>query len=121
MPRFVILRHELADRDSHWDVMLERADGLMTWSINSIPANGEAVEARRLPDHRSIYLDYEGPVSRNRGHVRRWDAGTYEFVCPGDRVFSVRVQGNQLNGLLHFEQIDVTDDWQVKLESDQKS
>jgi len=32
----------------------------------------------RTPDHRAMYLDYEGPISGNRGTVRRVDAGSWD-------------------------------------------
>lgn len=86
MPRFVILRHELPPTDTrglHWDLMLENAETLWTWALPQEPV-GERMEmiAARLPDHRPAYLDYEGAVSNQRGTVRRWDAGTFEWEQP---------------------------------------
>jgi hypothetical protein len=75
MPRFVVLEH---DRPVlHWDLMLEAGDVLQTWRLAKPPALGCAIEATALPDHRRIYLDYEGPISGDRGMVRRWDAGLF--------------------------------------------
>ncbi len=48
-----------------------------------------------LPPHRAIYLHYEGPISGNRGHVRRVDAG-YALVLlwqPQRAVLAVRMHG----------------------------
>ena len=36
------------------------------------------MDAEVLPDHRLAYLDYEGPISGDRGSVTRWDRGTYD-------------------------------------------
>ena len=77
MPRFVILEHD--HPDLHWDLMLEMGDALRTWRLPAPPPD-DPRDATALGDHRVAYLDYEGPVSGNRGNVKRWDAGTYETV-----------------------------------------
>lgn len=82
MPRFVVLRHECPAgyvRPSHWDFMLEAEGVLRTWALPDAPGAGEAMTAEALDDHRLEYLDYEGPLSGDRGAVTRWDQGTYEF------------------------------------------
>ncbi|HZZ78671.1 MAG TPA: DNA polymerase ligase N-terminal domain-containing protein [Gemmataceae bacterium] len=75
MPRFVILEHD--HPSLHWDLMLEAGDVLQAWRLAAPPTESDAVEATQLGDHRRAYLDYEGPVSGNRGTVKRWDAGTF--------------------------------------------
>ena len=83
MPRFVILRHEGRDPEQpsvHWDLMLESGGILRTWALAALPAAGEPITAEQLPDHRLHYLDYEGPLSGNRGSVTRWDHGSFELV-----------------------------------------
>jgi hypothetical protein len=45
----------------------------------------------RLPDHRRVYLDYEGPISGGRGEVVRVEAGT--FRSDEDRVLDLRHAG----------------------------
>jgi hypothetical protein len=115
MPRFVILRHELPQGSSHWDVMLEADAALLTWSIAELPAYGQTVVAKRLADHRQMYLDYEGPISGDRGHVCRWDSGTYETARASDGEHVVRMHGIRLNGVLDFKRIDETDHWELSL------
>ncbi|HBE68769.1 MAG TPA: hypothetical protein DDW52_11540 [Planctomycetaceae bacterium] len=44
-----------------------------------------SVSAERLIDHRRHYLTYEGPVSGNRGEVKRVASGTYERFAYGKR------------------------------------
>lgn len=73
--RFVILEHD--HPFVHWDLMLETGETLETWRLLSYPQPGRWVDAERLPAHRSLYLDYEGPVSNDRGTVKRIVAGDY--------------------------------------------
>jgi DNA polymerase Ligase (LigD) len=76
MPRFVILEHD--HHHLHWDLMLEAGEVLQTWRLAQPPIEPPCVIAATiLGDHRRIYLEYEGPVSGDRGTVQRWDAGTY--------------------------------------------
>lgn len=109
--RFTVLHHESPSGD-HWDLLFESGDALETWSVppRSSPVPGEFLEsfrcpATRQPDHRSIYLDYEGPVSGNRGFVRRVDTGTYEKPAP-DRF---RLDGTIFHGVVSFEGFDEND------------
>ena len=92
MPRFVLLYHECPAkyaRASHWDLMLEVGESLRTWALLSCPTTGAAAQsytaslfpacaaastenivgAEPLGDHRRDYLEYEGPVSGQRGRV----------------------------------------------------
>ena len=89
MPRFVILEHD--HPVLHWDLMLETGPLLRTWRLSAPPEPGVATGALYLFLHRLYYLDYEGPVSGNRGHVSRWDAGTFELEVddPGRLVISL--------------------------------
>ncbi|MFO1066342.1 MAG: hypothetical protein U0892_20995 [Pirellulales bacterium] len=77
-PRFVLLRHEMeadAGRGDHWDLMLEENGTLLTFELERLPNGPGTVIAKRLADHRMAYLDLEGHVSGNRGHVIRLDRG----------------------------------------------
>src|ERR1700685_2718114 len=81
--RFVILRHEGTANYKpgvHWDLMLEYGPALKTWGLEKLPDPQHAVEAEHLPDHRLAYLEYEGPVSKDRGTVSRFDFGQYELI-----------------------------------------
>jgi hypothetical protein len=108
MPRFVILCHELplnSPRASHFDLMLEHDGVLRTWACDKVPAPGESVRAERLADHRLAYLDYEGPVSCDRGDVQRVAVGTYEVVVDDDSQLRVRLLGDSLRGVLTLERL----------------
>jgi hypothetical protein len=102
--RYVILHHTGIPMP-HYDLMFELVPGnrLATWRSLDWPVeSGTLVE--RLPDHRRDYLDYEGPVSNNRGQVTRILAGTLRveafsndlviLTTDVDRRFSFRREGD---------------------------
>jgi hypothetical protein len=97
MPRFVILRHE-SPGGLHWDLMLEAGESLRTWALPQPPEPHVELACRALPDHRLAYLDYEGPVSGNRGSVTRWDQGTYTLVSEIAEELVVELRGGMLVG-----------------------
>jgi hypothetical protein len=107
MPRFVILRHDMpagSERGTHYDLMLEAAGVLRTWALSELPAEGNVTPAEALPDHRLAYLEYEGPVSGNRGTVTRVDEGEYEVLAESAERFQVRLAGKGLVGRLELRQ-----------------
>jgi hypothetical protein len=116
MARFVLLYHDCPPnymRASHWDLMLEADGVLRTWAIARLPrgwsnarertavigsecpplADQNRVAAERLSDHRIEYLQLEGPLSADRGSVRRIDEGTYEIVAACDDAWQFRLAG----------------------------
>jgi hypothetical protein len=101
--RFVVLRHEgTADYKPgvHWDLMLESGQSLRTWALAELPTADRGVEAEQLPDHRLAYLDYEGPISGDRGSVSRWDQGEFEVVAESEYEWIVSLAGRRLHGQL---------------------
>jgi hypothetical protein len=109
MPRYVILLHDLtpestplgSGRGTHWDLMFEWGETLRTWAVPRQPSPGKSDQAEQLADHRLAYLDYEGPVSGNRGHVTRWDQGSYEVLAELEHELRVRLRGARgLTGLV---------------------
>lgn len=132
MPRFVLLYHDCPrsfGKPSHWDLMLERDAGLSTWSFETLPevwrrtlgvstrAVSDAITAEKLPDHRLAYLDYEGPVSCNRGMVTRCDAGEYQPVEVTATLINVRLQGAKLAGVLQLKKLS-HQRWQASFAAD---
>ncbi len=116
--RFVILRHEMpqaSPRSSHWDWMFEDQSSagrvLRTWALQTLPDEDCPARAERLSDHRIAYLDYEGPVSRNRGHVSRFDAGTFQLNSSSLARSSVvlHLQGNRYQGTLVLSLLQTSD------------
>ncbi|MFN3190093.1 MAG: hypothetical protein ACE361_06180 [Aureliella sp.] len=92
--RFALLRHEIPrpsqgernldyQLESHWDLMLEGLEKLVTLQIAFLPQLAaksslpSELQAKRIADHRPLYLEYEGQISGNRGYVRRYAAGEY--------------------------------------------
>ena len=59
--------------------MLEADGVLQAWRLALPPEpSAGAIAATALADHRVMYLDYQGPVSGNRGQVTQWDAGAFD-------------------------------------------
>ncbi len=98
-PRFVILHHVQAQGE-HWDLMLQTGAVLATWRLAALPdANtGRAVPAEAIGDHRLDYLTYEGPLSRDRGSVRRIDEGRYALLEQVGTHWTIDFQGRILRG-----------------------
>lgn len=132
MLRYSILFHD--HPAPHWDLFLD-PDGLAllwSWRLPAPPDSPLAVElppdaklpraakfpakiaAARQPDHRRLYLDYEGPVSGNRGTVTLWDRGEYELL-PGSETqaplacLHIRCRGARLTGKILLNQSHGTD------------
>jgi hypothetical protein len=95
VPRFVILRHQ-TQQGEHFDCMLELGGVLKTWSLPRRPELGVEISGEALPDHRIEYLDYEGPISGDRGAVSRWEYGTYTPDLCTDTEWIVQLIGEQL-------------------------
>jgi len=98
--RYTLLKHE-KDGDFHVDFLLDcGAERLLSWQIcdenftkalifaanffnlNESPKHiidTVSVACHRSFDHRKLYLDYEGEISSNRGHVTRIECGNWEL------------------------------------------
>lgn len=89
--------------------MLQRGQVLATWRLARLPVGLKAddkVPAEELPDHRLAYLDYQGPLSRNRGTVRRVDRGRYDLLSRNRGGWTVRLRGRRLRGRFRLRRID---------------
>lgn len=99
-------------RISHWDLLLEQPTGfgekLLAFAAPTPPEEwGHTVVVEQLPEHRLVYLDYQGPVSGNRGSVSRVLDGTIQWQecsatsliaavqSPGIRADTVKVHMKQ--------------------------
>ena len=118
MPRFVLLKHD-APSSPHWDFMLEAGVGLATWSLPAIPLAGQTLIAHKLDDHRAEYLDYEGPVSNDRGYVTRHDQGEFQWLEQTEAKLQIAIEGEELQGQIVIEQIPdkPARDWQLTFTS----
>ena len=108
MPRYVILEHD--HPVLHWDLMLEAGDTLRTWRLAAPTHPGRTVVATPIGKHRRLYLDYEGPVSGNRGRVIRWDAGTFGWHTDEADQVGVHLDGGRVRGTAILQQSQ-TGDW----------
>jgi len=101
MPRYVILRHEGSatyQPGVHWDLMLEMAGALRTWALAELPTAARPIAAQPLPDHRLAYLDYEGPITGDRGSVAHWDEGEFDVLSESPDELAISLAGDQLRG-----------------------
>ncbi len=109
MPRFVVLVHD--HPTLHWDFLLEEDAALRTWRLLQPPDTSGPIAAQALSDHRLDYRDYEGPVSRGRGEVRRWDRGEFSTLYQNAERVEFRLHGEKLNGLFVLEAVDSAGNW----------
>lgn len=81
--RFVVLWHEVENmpgRQNHYDFLLEVAGFFVTLELGALPWEAVEVHGRVLSPHRLEYWELEGPVSGNRGSVKRITRGHYQCV-----------------------------------------
>ncbi len=71
---------------------------LPTWALERPPDDKAAQIAIRLADHRLAYLDYEGPLTSDRGHVERWDRGICSVLSLTEDCWQLHFQGERLTG-----------------------
>jgi len=109
--RFVILHHRLGASE-HWDLMLEKGDVLATWQLLKDPTGPDPfpIPARRIGDHRTDYLIYEGPLSEGRGHVHRVDRGDLELHTLAADMCAFSADGTILRGRFELRR-QADDSW----------
>jgi hypothetical protein len=111
-PRFVLLEHDHPER--HWDLMLEVGEVLWTWRLpEPLPPRQPTIPATRIGDHRLLYLDYEGPVSGQRGTVKREDAGTFTPLELRPDHVHVRLHGGRATGEVILRAVRPGDEWEL--------
>jgi hypothetical protein len=125
---FAVLHHQLpiySSRLSHWDLLMAspqpESKQLICFELAEPPDRWTALShARRLPDHKTIYLTYEGPVSNDRGEVSRVLDGLLEWVGFDSHSFEVLLrphshwEGAKPLRIRMWQDRDHTDDmWKV--------
>jgi hypothetical protein len=140
MPRFVLLYHDCPpayERPSHWDLMFEAGEVLRTWALERLPAawkavqsqtaatfgdcapvaSADSVSATMLGDHRRDYLEFEGPLSGNRGAVTRVAAGSFVSERQTDYE-SIALSGSQIDGRIVLDKSNSNvDEWILRFSS----
>lgn len=114
---FAILFHDCPHnlhRQSHWDLLLEApspqtplSHPLLTFEVLSPPQSwfDGPVNVTQLPNHRSVYLSYEGTLTDNRGVVTRIAAGRLEWLLVEEDLLIARLDSSLLT-TLNFEALD---------------
>ncbi|MDZ4817462.1 MAG: DNA polymerase ligase N-terminal domain-containing protein [Planctomycetota bacterium] len=121
MPRFVVLEHTGTPDYKpgvHWDFMLEDADSLRTWELAAPLTSDTPIAAIELPAHRLAYLEYEGPISQNRGNVRRFDCGEYELLSASEAEITLRLMGTQCRGIARLTRYADSTNWTFVLSAE---
>jgi hypothetical protein len=115
MSRFALLEHDTrtaggvppAERGVHWDLLVEIPGQALvpTWRLAADPLTTPGpIPALRIKDHRRLYLEYEGPVSGDRGWLRRVDAGAGDSAIVTGNTLTVRLTGQRLHGWFEIAQ-----------------
>jgi hypothetical protein len=124
--RFALLYHACPPdygKPDHWDLLLEREGHFDAWNLwrlprawhetlrkaTSLPATSAGFPptelhcpAIALPPHRLHYFEYEGPLSDDRGTVRRYDRGTYRQASRTADHLAFELQGQHLHGMAYL-------------------
>lgn len=97
--RFVVLRH-VTRGDAHYDLMIDLGHALATWKTAQPPetAGDHGLACEQIADHRRAYLDYEGPISGDRGSVTQHDRGTCRIESSTEERWVVSFEGERLRG-----------------------
>jgi len=107
MPRCVLLLHHTPDGASHHDWMFQPGDDpeelLITFRLDERPDQGAGPwRAERLDDHRPAYLDYQGPLSGQRGHVVRLADADATLWSESPDHFEARCAWNHADTPRHY-------------------
>ena len=123
---FTVLHHTLPDtsqRASHWDLLMEHpsldAEKVLCFEVlTPISSWTSPTKLTRLPNHRRLYLTYEGPISEGRGQVSQVATGTVAWLPSSQGIlhahlltieikrggFSLVSNQNEARPLLIFQQ-----------------
>ncbi|MCG8407380.1 MAG: hypothetical protein MI923_19450 [Phycisphaerales bacterium] len=117
--RFVVLFHTQKQGD-HFDLMIDDGSLLATWKTRQAPetARDRELDCLRIGNHRRIYLDYEGPISGDRGDVTQHDAGQCLVEVQTESRWDVTFEGKRLNGHFTLEKAHRSNEtWRLRFRS----
>lgn len=119
--RFAVLLHQVpasSHESDHFDLLLEDDGTLLTWRLPVEPLlENNRCLANKLPDHRLVYLTYEGSISGNRGTVTRVAEGELEWeYFPKDFSQPLRatLKAAEVWALILTPPTEPTADWVVE-------
>jgi hypothetical protein len=102
----ILLHSDSPDKKDHHDIVLEIVEGnsleephLDKLETFQIDLEGTRIMVEPQDLIRRKYLTYEGPMSNNRGIVKRVDEGLYRILDDD----SLEFDGNILHGRYRFE------------------
>ena len=124
----VLLRHDLPDGTWHVDWLIGGDPGgvepLIAFRLASRPDElqpGQSIIAERLPDHRPLYLTYEGPVSGGRGIIKRLVSGQVAGLSQRGQRWAMTVEWSGSRNAADCGQLVLEkkngDQWQLTLAS----
>lgn len=113
--QFVILHHQEIP-EPHFDLMFETRAGseLVTWRSDAWPIE-RPTRLTRLKDHRRLYLEYEGPLSRRRGTVSRVARGTCRVEVGENAVWTITLLSGAPSATLEFRQV-AAEQWEGRVQ-----
>lgn len=94
----VLLHHKKSCENSHYDWMLaqdhKKKLPLITFRLNNrldLIQTTTISKAMRIKDHRPLYLEYEGYLPKNLGHIQRKSKGEYFFIEKKEHEWSLQI------------------------------
>jgi len=69
-----------------------------------LPGNAPFL-AEKIHDHRLEYLEYEGPISNDRGVVKRMDRGKYEIIAETESFMIIQLLEGKYQGQINFDRM----------------
>ena len=107
MSQSVILIHTLPNEQSHFDWFIDQPEinaehRLLSFRCHHRPdfSSSSIQLVELLPNHRTAYLTYEGPVSNNRGSVHRVAAGSILELVKSAHSISILIQWDSIR--IHY-------------------
>jgi hypothetical protein len=98
--------------------MLEKEAALRTWRLMQAPGGPGIIDAVPLAEHRLTYLDFEGPVSGNRGTVVAFDRGEYTIIDETGDSIVVSLRGGKLQGQASIFHLRDSESWRFEFISE---
>ena len=113
---FVILHHTGFGND-HYDLMITGGKSLLTWQFLENPIStldGNIISCIKIDDHRHEYLEYEGVISGNRGHVSRSDSGRARVKTITSYMIELELESNLMGGFFMLTSHPHQEKWEFR-------